>query len=630
MNNIFIIEPDARVTYINKLRKEYWPNWKLFKDCSDEEKQKINLASYPKNCILFDRDLPNKTEEEIHKDYEGYKAMLIKRGIKYFYSYHSPHGYHILTKFENLDKMEPELRREVKKYYVSLFESDPAKISDKGVVSLPGKPHFKNSKIYNIFENVEGMNKLNEKIIITSKENLKKLKQKLAEINLEFKNYFEKDSFFTFIKTNIIPDNTNRDMTIFPNLAVASIKTGKSLKEIKTIIEPIIKKNFPGKSYSEFFGWLKKAQSGEIQDYNPIQLNQWSKNIFNKQFYDLTPIQVEELKEESNGFKFYWDKDLDKIQNTKTIWIIDKWLPKGDICFVAGKAASFKSTIGIHMCYAISEGKLVFNKYSTIKSKVLYLNEENSKNILLSMINRVKNGIDLGNNKSENIAFSVLENIKIDSIEDLNQLIKFINKHKIELVVFDSFRRFISFDENNATEMNRLFNNLKMLRKKCNDLTIILLHHLKKDNAQYSQDLRDMLRGSSDIVNSADSIIGIRRKHGFNAIQIEHIKNRSGEEITNKLILIDSGDNKNKAYFYESDKEMDKTKIVNEPERCANAIIEYCKKHEINIFARKDLINKIKFSYDTITKGLKILENDMTITAHGSTKDRKFQIVKIT
>jgi len=633
MNEAFIIEPDTRVTYINQQTNEKWNNWKLYKECTKQEKEQINLAAYPKNTILFDRDLPGKSSKEIEHDYEKFKLMLIKRKITCFYSYRSPKGFHIIAPFKLLDKLKPELKREVKKYYVSMFQTDPAKISDRGVVSLPGKSHFKNSVIYDIFEWNKGENEIHESVLVSAKKTVIEYEKNLSKINKDkdFENYFEKDPFFLYIKNNIIPDDTNRDMSIFPNLAVASFKSGKNKLEIKQIIEPIIKKNFPGKNYAEFDGWLKKAFSNTIKDYNPFQLNTWmtinSKD--KKEIYDLTPITVEQLedkKDTKEKFLFYWDKDLENVKNKKTEWLIEKWIPKGDICFIAGKAASFKTTLSIHFGYAISEGHLAFNKYNTIKSKVLYLNEENSSNILLNMVSRVKKGLDI-NSKSSNICFSILENIKLDIKEDLEYLINFINKNKIEVLFCDSLRRFISFDENSATEMNKLFNNLKIVRKQCNNLTIIILHHLKKDSQNYQQDSKDMLRGSSDIVNSADSIIGIKRKHGVNAINIEHIKNRSGEEVTNKLILINTGDDKNKAYFYESDKEMDKTKMVSAPENCAEKIVEYLREKKLKTFRKNDL--KINFPYDTLTKALKMLILEGTLTSFGSTKNRQFSFIDV-
>jgi hypothetical protein len=366
MNSAFIIEPNAKVTYINQIHNTMWPNWKIYKDCTEEEKEQINLSSYPSNSILFDRDLPGKTEAEINEDYSGFKEMLIKRKINCFYSYRSPKGFHILALFKNLEKLDPDLRKEIKKYYVSLFQTDPAKISDRGIVSLPGKPHFKNDVIYNVFEWVKGENDIHESVLQDCKQKVEENRNKLIKINkdTDFVNYCEKDPFFLYIKNNEIPEGTGRDITIFPNLAIAMSKSGKTMEEIKEIIQPIIKKNFPGKKYVEFEGWLKKALSNEIADYNPFQLNSWMR-IYSKDkkdVYNMNPDKIELLEDEKKEkFKVYWDKDLDDITDTKNEWLIEGWLSKSDINFIAGKAASFKSTVALHIAFAVSEGLPVFN-----------------------------------------------------------------------------------------------------------------------------------------------------------------------------------------------------------------------------------------------------------------------------
>ena len=643
--NPFVIEAKAKVTYINKLTNEFWQNWKYYEDCSDEEKEKINLASYPLNSILFDRDLPDMSEEGIENDYQGFTNMMRKRGIQCFYSYRSPHGYHIIAPFDGLEKLNDDLRREIRKYYVSLFTSDPAKISDRGVVSLPDRPHFKNGAVYPIKENFIGINGINESVMKQSEDTVIKNQLMIRKVNeeVDFKNYFEEDNFFKFVKTHVIPDNTNRDITIFPNLAVAAVKSGKDKKDIDDILRPIIQNNFTGKTYQEFEGWYKKAIRGDIKDYNTIQLNNWSKTFSQDKvdFYDMNPIKLlqenfQEVKEKIDigqiqvpeRFHFYWDNEFLELQTSEVDWLVDKWIAKGDINWIAGKSSSFKSTVLLSLAYAVANGKLAFNKYPTHKCKVLYLNEENNLKIIQGFVKRVKKGLGLSETESNDVVFGQMENLKLDSIDDLNHLIAFIKKNNIEWLICDSFRRFISFDENSANDMNRFMDNIKTLRKICNGLTITIIHHLKKEQTNYSSDMRDMLRGSSDIVNSADSIIGVRRKHGFDAIQIEHIKNRSGIEMENKLILMDCGDDGKSAYFYESDKEMDKDKMNTKPDECAEKIIKLMTDKKLSPFKRSDLIELEKdYSHDTITKALNILEISEEIVKAGSGKYTNYTIV---
>lgn len=627
-NEVFIIEPTAKVTYINKLTNEFWDNWKLYKDCDEKEKLKINLSSYPSNCILFDRDLKNFNEEQIDNDYKGFVQMLKKRKIDYFYSYRSPNGYHILAPFKDLENLEDNLRKELRKYYINLFLSDPAKISDKGVVSLPGKPHFKNGVVYDILENREGLNVFPENIIKVCKDNVTKqeeIKNKILS-DKNFENYFEEDPFFLYVKTNIIPDGTNRDLTIFPNLAIAAVKSELDKKEIDDILKPVIKNNFPGKTYQEFEGWYKKAKAGQILDYNPIQINNWMREYseLKTDVYDTSGLDVKEslgiIDIKSEEFKVYWDEELDQIENCELEWLIDEWIPRGDICFIAGKAASFKTTICLHWAYALSNGKLVFNKYKVKPSRVLYLNEENSNSVILSTINRIKSGLDI-KNVNNSIAFSLINNLRFDNIADINKMIKFINDNKIEVLFFDSFRRFFSGEENDATIINKIFNILKYIRSKTNT-TMILIHHYKKSTG-YSGDIRDRMRGSSDIMNSADTVLEISRRHGQSTFVIQHSKLRIAKEITDKLISIEEDEN-NSAYFYEIKNIEKEATVMNSQEKVAVQIANYLEANNIMDFSIKDIKDNIEAPYTTTFRALSILEKEGTIISSGKGKLTKY------
>jgi len=630
MTSIFKIDPNAKVTYINKKKNELWDNWKLYKDCSKEEKEKINLSQYPDNCILFDRDLKDYSKEAIEKDYAGFVKMLNKRQINSFFSYYSPHGYHAIAPFEDMDSFEDDLKKELRKYYVSFFSSDPAKISDRGVVSLPNRPHFKNEVIYNIKDNYEGLNTFPESVLDTCKKrvaNNKKIKNKLLA-DKDFTSYFEDDPFFVYVKSNIIKDGTNRDMILFPNIAIAAVKSGKDKSEIDKIMRPIIQKNFPGKAYSEFEGWYKKALKGDIEEYNPILINNWMNehSELKLDIYDLKDISVEDSLKiadvKEDNFKIYWDDELHQIKNTNVDWVIDKWIPKGDICFIAGKAASYKTTICLHWAYCLANDKLVFNNYKVQPSRVLYMNEENSNSVLVNIVKRVKTGLEITNG-SRNIAFSLLNNIRFDIIEDINKLVEFINKNKIDVIFFDSFRRFFLGEENDATLMNRLFNVLKHIRSKT-DTTLIIIHHAKKSSKADGGDIRDSLRGSSDIVNSADNIIEVSRKHGHQAFTIQHIKNRSGEEMTNKTIVIDGDEESNSAYMYETKDNNKAKQVMNAYERIAVQIVNYLDSSDVMEFTKADIVKVIEAKAITISRALKLLEEEESITLEKKGKLTKY------
>jgi len=136
-----------------------------------------------------------------------------------------------------------------------------------------------------------------------------------------------------------------RNNVVFPNLAIGLVKEGLNKDEIDNIMQPIIENNFPGKLYNEFEGWLKKAFEGTIDTYNQVQINIWCKNNNIQEMYDLKPIEyalesVIETDRADSEIEFIWDNEIPiKIKDIKIEWLVENWIPKGDICFIAGKAA---------------------------------------------------------------------------------------------------------------------------------------------------------------------------------------------------------------------------------------------------------------------------------------------------
>jgi len=613
-----------------------WGQWKKWTEMSEEEQNIVNLGQYHQKYILLDFDYKNLSEGQIMDKYHEWERKYVGSGqhIHYF-SELSPHGFHIYLPFTNLAKLEPEVQHEFRKEYVKKFGADEAKISMNGVVSLPSRPHFKTLTIGKILNannptvtgesadtlNIGAINQMRARV----RENKERIQ--LANKDMNFEKFFEEDPFFKYISTNIIPDGSGRGVTLFTNLAIACVKSGKSKDEIDVIMKPIILNNFPGKIYQEFEGWLKKAFDGRIETYNKYQLNNWSKEFSTnkKEIYDTKPgvvtseevQQLEKIKKETKH-RFMTDEELENVQEEDISWLIDKWLARGDINFIAGKAASYKTTSVLHMAYCVATGRKVFNEYDTMESPVLYLNEENSTPIFKKLIRRIKKGMDI-TTPVPNMHHSILESWKLDQAEECNILIDYINTHKIKLLVCDSFRRFFDFEENSATDINRLFNNLKFIRETCPNLTIIILHHVKKSQYGTSGDVRDSLRGSSDIVNSADSIIGVDRKRNCESFTISHIKNRAGQEMSNRLIMIDSGEEDDKAYLYQSDavlRDMEHRKSV--PEKMADDILKHLETNNIQDFKRTDLkIFEEQSSSATVARALKTLLEEGTLSGGG-------------
>jgi archaellum biogenesis ATPase FlaH len=629
---------NCRVTFMNQLDKTAtWKEWKQIKDCNNDELKQINLISLPTKYILLDKDFGKEPVDKniINEDYKQSKQKLLSLGINNWVADNSRNGYHIFIPTSNLESInDEEVRNKIRELYIDAFDCDFAKKSLNGVISIPNRPHFKTMINHGVIEVVEGdIYTIPNGKISVAKSKVSESKKYNAEmlVDKDFEHYFETDAFFSYIKNNIIPDGTSRWNTILPNLAIAAIKSGKPDDEINAMLRPILAKSLPGKSYSEFKGWLKKARKEEINDYNAIQLNNWAAKYTKiPQFYELKVKlnAIEELEKEDKKntlFKVYKDSELEDMEYTETEWLVEDWLPKGDISFFVGKSASYKTTLCLHLAYAISTGSLVFNKYKTQKTNVLYLNEENAPNLFMGMRNRIKGGLEID---KADVFVTLMDGIRLDKTEYILSLIEYINDNKIGLMVCDSFRRFIGFDENNATEMNNLFNFYKYLRKHCPGLTIINIHHLKKFDPSKTMDMRDALRGSSDIVNNADSIIGVKRKAGFDQVIIQHIKNRSAHEKQPVMLMIENIEEENKTYIYESEKSLNPGKLGDDGvELCAKEILNYIDTKGIKEFKSKLIKDTFEvYNEKQIQRALSILSNGPlpSLKTEGVNKGKKY------
>lgn len=232
----------------------------------------------------------------------------------------------------------------------------------------------------------------------------------------------------------------------------------------------------------------------------------------------------EEVKEERKDYELIWEKDLKNFKENSYEWIIDELIPIKSIVIWTGKRGTYKTFLVLNSIFCICKGLKFLGKYQTKKSKVLYLDKENGLHIITPRTSMIKEGLKI--NEDVDVAFICYSQLRIDINEDIEEIENLIIKNDITLLVVDTYRRAIGFDENNATDVSFLFvNQLRPLVER-NNLSIILIHHDKKGS---QGDEMDDIRGSSDLPNYADVILKNERK-GKNII-LKQLKCRARREI---------------------------------------------------------------------------------------------------
>jgi len=98
---------------------------------------------------------------------------------------------------------------------------------------------------------------------------------------------------------------------------------------------------------------------------------------------------------------------------------------------------------------------------------------------------------------------------KLDTEDGFQQVCKDIEEHNVTVIVLDPLQRLHNSDENDASETAVLWDNLHRLRNTYKDITIILLHHFKKEVS--IETCWDAMRGTSRTAGEVDFGIFIQK-----------------------------------------------------------------------------------------------------------------------
>jgi hypothetical protein len=217
------------------------------------------------------------------------------------------------------------------------------------------------------------------------------------------------------------------------------------------------------------------------------------------------------VKSENSKLPVIWDKDLVGIHIEEMNWYVKGYIPEKAIVMWAGKRASFKSWCALHLAISLTSGKSLFNRFETSKVSVLYIDEENGIETLKERVSKIKQGMGITENL-DNLGFVSFEGIKLERQEWREKIKNFLSEHNPCVIIVDSFRRIISAEENDATEVNKVFTELIRPIIQEHNCTWILVHHLRKGvGGRSSDDIMDELRGSSELTNYADVVIIFER-----------------------------------------------------------------------------------------------------------------------
>ncbi len=218
--------------------------------------------------------------------------------------------------------------------------------------------------------------------------------------------------------------------------------------------------------------------------------------------------------------------DVLKYDFKSTEWLVDKLIPVSSVVLMPGNPASYKTWLVLELARSIASGDKFVGEFPTIKKRVLIVDEENGNPTLQERIKLMRiQGVE--------VFFLSYEGLKLDDDIDTSTLEKFIEENQIEFVIFDSLVRFYSGDENSSRSVSQVFENIRrrLTKKK---VACLLTHHNRKTMFGSKIDANQNMRGSSDILASADIVLSVEKeiREGKNPlIAVTQSKNRRGVEL---------------------------------------------------------------------------------------------------
>lgn len=330
-----------------------------------------------------------------------------------------------------------------------------------------------------------------------------------------------------------------------------------------------------------------------------------------------TPQFNDALKESliaKKDFELLWENELDNYEEEDRGWIIDRLVPSCSVGVWTGKRGTFKTFLVLNAIFSIASGKPFLGRFTTRKGKVIYLDKENGIYIMRQRKNMIKQGLLIKD--AMPIGFICFSTLKIDRFNDMQELEKIIKEHQPELLVVDTYRRGISFEENDAGQVSRLFVDVLRPLVEKYKISIILIHHDRKGESQ--GDEMDMIRGSSDLANYSDFILKNERKG--ESIILKQLKMRSAPECNPIEIEIDT-DEENFISF----KSLGDYEQQTREQRCVELLTLWIIKNNLKEFLTgeaKEIAFKEGVKKNNFFNGLQILINNGLIQkeSHGKYK----------
>jgi KaiC/GvpD/RAD55 family RecA-like ATPase len=225
-----------------------------------------------------------------------------------------------------------------------------------------------------------------------------------------------------------------------------------------------------------------------------------------------------------NEFKALPLSQFLSVTDTTIDWQVEGLIADETATIFGGFPGCGKTFLLIDLALAVATGGMFMDHFPTQQGNVLFIDEENSPQLVASRFNAQIMGRNL-EPPIERIEIAVGEGFMFENSTQLRNLERVLTEFQPNIVIIDSLIRVHGAEENSAREMAKTFRIIKRLIRRYN-VSFVFSDHIRK---QTSKILGAALRGSSDKWAFVDTLLAVSKSHDM--IVVQHAKSRFAEEV---------------------------------------------------------------------------------------------------
>jgi len=201
-----------------------------------------------------------------------------------------------------------------------------------------------------------------------------------------------------------------------------------------------------------------------------------------------------------------WDwtrMEVEEEKLGKQSWLIPNVLSTGGLHYISSPPGSGKTWVMCDLIRACCFGGKWLNEFEIPQTRVLYLDEEMGVQKVLERLRK------LGMRSAEGMSYLNRVGIRFDQPLDVERIVKHCQSQGIGLVLIDSLVRIHGMDENDNSQMRKLYDAFKKLLD--NGITVLIAHHNRKGGTD-STVKHEGMRGAAEIVAAADMAYSVEKQ----------------------------------------------------------------------------------------------------------------------